>query len=84
MTRGPHLFAESPSLLLSLLLVGADLPLELSLQRLQRHLQPQPGVLGLRQLLLQLLRLDTQAGGLRFQRPPRPLQLVDLRPEQRR
>lgn len=58
-----YLFAERPPLLLSLLLAGADLPLELSLERLQCDLQPQPGVLRLRQLLLQLLRLSPEVLG---------------------
>lgn len=55
-----HLLAEGPPLLLSLLLIGADLPLKLSLERLQGDFKPQPRILRLRQLFLQLLRLNSQ------------------------
>lgn len=73
-----YLPLELPPLLFILLIPGLEVALELALEGLHVDLEPQLGVFGRLQLVLQLFQLGLHLLHLRLQGPLGLLQLMDL------
>lgn len=74
----PYLLGQLPPPLLARLISALQVPLVLRLQGLHGHLQAQLGILGCRQLVLQLRHLRSQIVRCLFSHPAGSLQLMHL------
>lgn len=74
----PYLLGQLPPPLLTRLVAALQVPLMLRLQGLHGHLQTQLGILGRRQLVLQLRHLRSQVAGRLFSHAAGSLQLMHL------
>ena len=74
----PYLLGQLPPPLFARLVAALQVPLVLRLQGLHGHLQAQLGILGCRQLVLQLRHLRSQIACCLFGHPAGSLQLMHL------